>query len=102
MDGASVLYAEKDPELVAALMDGILSDTRVQDAIVAGQLEAVTRLRAKDFGGTLLRLIDQMLSAPRAPKPNVAPDFWRQFDAAEELEQARLDRPSIYKALPWS
>jgi glycosyltransferase involved in cell wall biosynthesis len=102
MDGAGVLYAEKDPELVAALMDGILSDRRLQDAIVAGQLEAVTRLRAKDFGGTLLRLIDQMLSAPRAPQPKVTADFWQQFDAAEALEDARLDRPSIYKALPWS
>jgi hypothetical protein len=27
-------------------------------------------------------------------------DFWHQFDAAQELEELRLERPSIYKALP--
>ena len=35
-----------------------------------------------------------------AVMPRVAFDFWRQFDAAEELEQLRLYRPAIYKALP--
>jgi hypothetical protein len=27
-------------------------------------------------------------------------DFWQQFDAREALEELKLDRPSIYKALP--
>jgi hypothetical protein len=27
-------------------------------------------------------------------------DFWGQFDAAEELEELRLYRPAMYKALP--
>jgi hypothetical protein len=30
----------------------------------------------------------------------VAFDFWEQFDRAEQLEELRLYRPSIYKALP--
>jgi hypothetical protein len=34
--------------------------------------------------------------------PRVAFDFWQQFDAAEELEELRLYRPAIYKALPES
>ena len=99
MDGAGVLFDRKDPSHVAALMDAVLSDATIQGAIVDGQLDAVDRLRSRDFGRALLRLVDRILAGPRAPAPRVAPEFWRQFDAAEELEQLRLDRPSIYKAL---
>jgi glycosyltransferase involved in cell wall biosynthesis len=100
MDGAGVLFDEKDPLYVAALMDGIVSNAALQDGLVEGQLSAVQRLRAKDFKGTLLGFVDRILSTPRVPEPRVAFDFWPQFDAAEELEELRLTRPSAYKALP--
>jgi glycosyltransferase involved in cell wall biosynthesis len=100
MDGAGVLYDDKDPMHVAGLMDAITSDVALQDAIVEGQLAAVDRLRAKDFAGTLLGFVTQILSCPRAPKPEVTFDFWNQFDAAQELEELRLYRPGVYKALP--
>jgi len=100
MDGAGVLFDNPDPMRVAALMDAILSDAALQDRIVDEQLAAVDRLRAQDFAGTLLGFVDQVLSRPRAPHPAVAFDFWQQFDAAQELEELRLYRPSIYKALP--
>ena len=100
MDGAGVLFDDTDPMRVAALMDAILSDAALQDRIVDEQLAAVDRLRAQDFAGTLLGFVDQVLSRPRAPHPAVAFDFWQQFDAAQELEELRLYRPSIYKALP--
>jgi glycosyltransferase involved in cell wall biosynthesis len=100
MDGAGVLYEDKDPVHVATLMDAIISDASLQDRIVDGQLAAVDRLRSKDFGGTLLRFTDQILSAPRAARPSVAFDFWHQFDAAQALEELRLYRPAIYQALP--
>jgi hypothetical protein len=48
----------------------------------------------------LLRFIDRIEAAPRAPLPHVTWDFWGQFDAAQELEELRLTRPAIYKALP--
>jgi L-malate glycosyltransferase len=102
MDGAGVLYHDKDPAYVAALIDAVVSNCPVQEAIVAGQLEAVRRLQGKDFAGTLLGFVEEILAAPRAPMPRVAFDFWRQFDAAEELEELRLYRPAIYKALPES
>ena len=60
------------------------------------------RLHRADFAGTLLSFVAEILAAPRAPMPRVAFDFWRQFDAAEELEELRLYRPAIYKALPES
>jgi L-malate glycosyltransferase len=100
MDGAGVLFAEKDPGHVALLVDTIVSDPRLRDAIVGSQLAAVDRLRSKDFGGTLIGFIDRILASPRTPRPHVAFDFWHQFDAAQELEELRLYRPGIYKALP--
>jgi L-malate glycosyltransferase len=102
MDGGGVLFDDKDPVHVATLMDAILSDAALQDRIVEGQLAAVDRLQAQDFAGTLLRFVDQILGSPRAPLPRVTFDFWHQFDAAQELEAVRLDRPSAYKALPQS
>jgi glycosyltransferase involved in cell wall biosynthesis len=100
MDGAGVLFADKDPVAVATLMDAIVGDAALQDRIVEGQLAAVERLRSKDFAGTLLGFVDRILAGPRAPLPSVTYDFWHQFDAAQELEELRLERPSIYKALP--
>jgi glycosyltransferase involved in cell wall biosynthesis len=100
MDGAGVLFDDKDPMHVATLMDAIVSNPRLQDAIVDGQQAAVERLRSKDFAGTLLGFVDRILAAPRAPEPKVAFDFWHQFDAAQELEELRLYRPAIYQALP--
>ena len=100
MDGAGVLFETKEPLDVARLMDAIVADRGLQDRIVEGQLAAVDRLRSKDFGGTLLRFVDEILSKPRAPQPKVAFDFWGQFDAAQELEEVRLFRPALYHALP--
>ena len=100
MDGAGVLFEDKDPLHVAALMDAIVSNCGLQDALVDGQLAAVDRLRAKDFAGTLLRFVVDILAAPRARPANVAFDFWHQFDAAQALEELRLYRPGIYKGLP--
>jgi hypothetical protein len=100
MDGAGVLFEDKDPMHVATLMDAIVSSRDIQDQIVEGQLKAVDRLRSKDFAGTLRGLVEATLARPRAPEPSVAFDFWKQFDAAQELEELRLYRPAIYQALP--
>jgi L-malate glycosyltransferase len=101
MDGGGVLYDDKHPIYVASLMDGILSDVDLQDAILERQTEAVERLRRQDFDATLLRFVNGMLDAPRRGYAQVAFDFWQQFDRAEEIEELRLYRPSLYKALPF-
>jgi glycosyltransferase involved in cell wall biosynthesis len=100
MDGAGVLFEDRDPIQVAALMDEIISNADLQDQIVDGQLAAVARLQAKDFAGTLVGFVERILASPRAPAPHVAFDFWGQFDAAQELEELRMYRPAIYQALP--
>ena len=100
MDGAGVLYETKDPRHVAALMHTVLSDTALQDRVVRAQEAALDRLFERDFGGTLLQFIDQVLNAPRLPPLRIASDFWQQFDLAKQLEELRVYRPAAFSALP--
>jgi glycosyltransferase involved in cell wall biosynthesis len=100
MDGAGVLYEDRDPVHVAGLLDAIASDRGLADRIVLGQDAALDRLRKKDFGGTLLRFVDQALGAERHRPPTVAFDFWDQFTRYETLKELQQYRPAIYRALP--
>jgi glycosyltransferase involved in cell wall biosynthesis len=100
MDGAGVLFDDKDPMHVARLMDAIVADAALQHQMVEAQNAAIGRLQSKDFAATLLGFVDRILAGPRAPAPKVTFDFWGQFDTAQELEELRLYRPAIYQALP--
>jgi glycosyltransferase involved in cell wall biosynthesis len=100
MDGAGVLYTDKSPMHVAALVNAIVDDPDLEADIVDGQYAALDRLEAKDFGGTLLGFVDQMLATPRRPHPPVAFDFWDQVRQTDELEEIRSYRPSAFLALP--
>ena len=100
MDGGGVLYADKDPARVAALMQSLTDDAAMADRVLLAQDAALDRLRARNFDGTLLRHVDQALSSPRRPAPALAFDFWRQFTLADELEEIRQYRPAAFKALP--
>jgi hypothetical protein len=95
-----VLYDTKDPFEVARVISAILDDADVEDAVVASQDAALARLLARDFGGTLLRFIEQIGATPPRPAPEVAYDFWPMFDQAERLEELRQFRPAVYRALP--
>jgi glycosyltransferase involved in cell wall biosynthesis len=100
MDGAGVLFRGQDPLEVASLVDAVLADSTLYDAIVERQNRALDRLRARDFAGTLLRFVDRVLSAPARPAPPIAWDFWDQFRFAEELQEIQQYRPAIYEGLP--
>ena len=100
MDGAGVLYDTKDPAEVARILDAVVTDARIEDAIVASQDAALARLRAKDFAATLLGFVERVLEQPAQPAPEVAFDFWAQFDQFERLEELRQYRPALYRALP--
>jgi L-malate glycosyltransferase len=102
MDGAGVLFDTKDPWHVASLIDAVVSDTRLQDAILSAQAAALDRLLARDFAGTLLGFVAQALEATPPPPADVAFDFWDQYAEAERLEELRQYRPSLYQALPKS
>jgi L-malate glycosyltransferase len=100
MDGAGVLFDTTDPMHIASLMHAVLDDPRVYDAVVAGQDAALARLQARDFDGTLLRFVEQVLGTPRrAPHP-VAWDFRDQIRLVEDLDELRQYRPAIYRGLP--
>jgi glycosyltransferase involved in cell wall biosynthesis len=100
MDGAGILYNQKDPLRVAALIDRIATDRALAARVVEGQDEALDRLERKDFAGTLLRFVDAMRTAPPREHPPVAFDFWSQVTEAEEMEELRPFRPAAFQALP--
>ncbi len=100
MDGGGVLYGTKDPFEIARLMDAIVDDPGVEDAILASQDAALDRLRSKDFAGTLVRFVEHVRATPPRPAPDVPYDFWPMFDQAERLEELRQFRPAVYRALP--
>jgi glycosyltransferase involved in cell wall biosynthesis len=102
MDGAGVLYSTTEPLEVAALVDAVLSNDALYDAIVDKQKEALSRLRAKDFDKTLLGFVDQVLKSARKPVPPVAWDFWDQMKLSEELYELQQYRPAIFQGLPES
>jgi hypothetical protein len=100
LDGGGVLYTDRDPFHVAAVIDAIVSNNDLQELILARQDEALDRLRARDFGGTLLRFVDQVAQAPALSAPRVTWDFWDQMDSLDRLEELRELRPAAYFALP--
>src|SRR4029079_447463 len=79
MDGGGVLYETKDALDIARLMEAIL-DPRIEDAVVRSQDASLERLRPRDFDGTLLRFVEETLAGPPREAPEVAWDFWQQFD----------------------
>jgi glycosyltransferase involved in cell wall biosynthesis len=100
MDGGGVLYENKDPRHVAALMNAVLSDGALEQELLRAQDAALARLLAKDFSGTLLGFIDGVLDSPRRGPHEVTWDFWDQCDEAERLEDLRQYRPAAYQGLP--
>jgi len=100
MDGGGVLYEDKDPVHVAALVDAVIGDAAMRERILAGQHAALGRLRSRDFAGTLLRFVEEALSGPRRSAHVVAFDFWDQYAAYERLKELQQYRPAVFRALP--
>jgi glycosyltransferase involved in cell wall biosynthesis len=100
MDGAGVLYDVKDPAGVARIVDLLMTNAAIEQAVVASQDAALERLLGKDFAGTLLGHVEQVLQMAPRPAPEVAFDFWAQFEQFERLEEFRQYRPALYRALP--
>jgi L-malate glycosyltransferase len=100
MDGGGVLYAEKDPALVASILDAVLSNDAVYGSVLEAQDAALTRLRARDFAGLVLGFVADVEALPPQPPPEIAFDFWDQFDLSQRLEALHQYRPAAYRALP--
>jgi len=100
MDGGGLLYDTTDPREVAGLMSAVLSDELLEARILRAQDAALARLQSHDFGAETRRYVEEVLSKPARSTVPVAPDFWRQFQLAEELDAIREARPSAFQALP--
>ncbi|MFI5177334.1 MAG: glycosyltransferase family 4 protein [Vicinamibacterales bacterium] len=101
MDGGGVLFETRDPRHVASLMQALVADGDLANRALAAQDAALARLRAKDFGGLIVRFVKDVLASPRRPAAPIAYDFWRQVKLAEELEEIRQYRPAAFRALPF-
>ncbi len=102
MDGGGVLYEDKNPARVAALIDAIVGDARHPGSDPRAQDARLERLLAKDFDGTLLKFVDQVMAMPPVDAPPVTFDFWHQFDLVDRLDEIRRFRPAAYRTLPKS
>jgi glycosyltransferase involved in cell wall biosynthesis len=100
MDGGGVLYDTTDPVEIARLMEAVLDDRDLEDAVLRSQDAALERLLGKDFAATLLRFVDGVQAGPPRDAPEVAWDFWAQFEQFERLEELRQFRPALFQALP--
>ena len=100
MDGGGVLHQSRDPLHVARIIEAVMDDRQIEEAVLLSQDAALARLRARDFAGTLLRFVEDVSATPPVPAPQVAWDFWQQFDLFERLEELRQFRPAVYQALP--
>ena len=100
MDGAGVLYEDRNPTHVAGLIDAVLDDGALYENILASQDAALQRLRGRDFAGTLLRFVDDALCRPRHRAAEVSFDFWDQFASYEKLKELQQYRPAVFRALP--
>ncbi len=100
MDGAGLMYDSKDPVHVAALVDSLATNRDLRARVIEGQDLALDRLEQRDFGGTLLTFVDQVLARPQRAQSQVAFDFWHQVHQADALDELRLRRPAAFQALP--
>jgi glycosyltransferase involved in cell wall biosynthesis len=100
MDGGGVLYETTDAFEIARLLDAVVDDSAIEEAVLQSQDAALDRLQQRNFGGTLLSFVDRLARAPSRPAPDVAWDFWAQFDQFERLEELRQFRPALFQALP--
>ena len=72
---------------IAALMDAVLERPATRRRVVAAQDAALDRLRAPRLRRHAAAVRRRGAAAAPAPAPDVALDFWAQFEQASELEE---------------
>lgn len=61
MDGAGVLLGDKRPELVAGVVEALLGDPALRNAVLAGQERVAARVRATDYASLLRSALGPVL-----------------------------------------
>jgi glycosyltransferase involved in cell wall biosynthesis len=76
--GGGVLLHDKSPELVAEVLQAVLTRPGMREAILEGQRQVMERLRATDFGALLLERLAPVLagdaSSGHASSEGATPD----------------------------
>jgi glycosyltransferase involved in cell wall biosynthesis len=98
MDGGGVLLDTKDPFMAAGMIHALATDDDLRQRILGTQDAALDRLAARDFDGTLLRFVEQVIRSPRIAHPPIVHDFWQQVDEAQALTELRQHRPGAFQA----
>jgi hypothetical protein len=62
LDGGGVLLREKPPELVAGLLDELVTNAALRESVLETQRRSIARLRATDFGAVLLDRLSPLLA----------------------------------------
>lgn len=65
MDGAGVLLGRKSPELVAGVIESLVRDRGLREAVLAGQARVAARVLSTDFGALLRDALAPLLERER-------------------------------------
>lgn len=61
LDGAGVLFREKRFDMLAAMIDRLISDQKLREGVIAGQRRRLQRYRNRDFDAELRRHLEGLL-----------------------------------------
>jgi L-malate glycosyltransferase len=70
LGGGGLLLANKAPDDVAGLIDALMRDSALRQAVLATQARAMAGIRAMDFGALLRERLAPVLGSPAPKKPN--------------------------------
>ena len=62
MDGAGILFGERDHALIAETLGRVVRDREFREAVLDGQRKRIARYRARDYGKELLAALAPVLS----------------------------------------
>jgi glycosyltransferase involved in cell wall biosynthesis len=72
LHGGGLLLQEKQPELVAEILDRVTHGSELRRAVLAGQSRAIAGIRATDFGALLRERLRPVLESPVPGRPAAA------------------------------
>ena len=100
MDGAGILYTNKDPMHVAALINAVVDDRDAGRSHRRRPVRGAGAPRGEGLCRHPAGARRQRVGVAARAHPPVAFDFWDQVDAAEEFDEIKAYRPAAFLALP--
>jgi glycosyltransferase involved in cell wall biosynthesis len=105
MGGSGILLSEKNPNVIGALLNEVISDRDLYEKIVTDQLERIARLKKADTPTILLRAIENIQNGVRQRTIQMQGPFESSYSLAivnrklmEAMDDLENDDVSIYCA----